>query len=260
MKVYISTDLEGVSGVTMWEQTREPTAAAYQHARHLLTCDVNAAVEGCLAGGADEVVVLDGHGLPLNFIPDELHPGAAYVVGPGRGAHTVVDGSFDAAMLVGYHAMAGTPDAVLAHTQSSKAGCRYWYNGRESGEIAQCAAAIGHHGIPVVMVTGDAAACAEAHEFLGDGIVTVSVKKGTGITSCVMVPPKRAWDMIREGAAEALTRIGQCEPYKLDVPITARLQYGSKEIADKANCSRSTRIDDRTFERTMDSQLEVLRF
>ena len=260
MKVYISTDLEGISGVTMWEQTREPDTAAYQHARHLLTCDVNAAVAGCLDAGATEVLVLDGHGLPFNFIPDELHPGATYVVGPGRGAHSIVDSSFDAAMLVGYHAMAGTPNAVLAHTQSSKAGCRYWYNGRESGEIAQCASVLGHHGIPVVMVTGDDATCAEAHEFLGNAVVTVCVKKGTGITSCVMTPPQRAWQMIREGAAEALRRIGQCTPFKLDTPITARLQYGTKEIADKARCTLSTRIDGRTFERTMDSQLEIHKF
>jgi len=261
VKVYISTDLEGISGVTVWEQTRDRTTALYQEARRLLTRDVNAAVEGCLAGGADEIVVLDGHGGGFNFVPEELHPGATYVTGPGRPrTHCGLDETFDAAMFVGYHAMAGTPNAVLAHTQSSKGGNRYWYNGRESGEIAQCASVCGHHDVPVVMVAGDEAACAEARAFLGDGITTVAVKKGFGITCCQMIPPARAREMIEQAAAEALTRIGQCKPYKLDLPIQARLQFATKEIADKANCQLSTRIDDRTFERTIDSQLEIHRF
>ena len=261
MKVYISTDLEGISGVTVWEQTRDRTTQLYQQARHLLTCEVNAAVEGCLAGGADEVVVLDGHGGGFNFVPDELHPGATYVTGPGRPRpHSAFDETFDAAMFVGYHAMAGTPNAVLAHTQSSKSGSRYWYNGRESGEIAQCATVIGHYGVPVVMVTGDEAACIEAREFLGEGIATVGVKRGFGLTCCQMVPPRRAWEMIKETAAEALTRAEQCRPYKIDVPIHARLQFGTKEIADAAKCSLSKRIDDRTFERTIDSPLDIHKF
>jgi len=261
VKVYISTDLEGISGVTVWEQTREKTTELYQQARYLLTYEVNAAVEGCIAGGADEIVVLDGHGGGFNFVPDELHPGATYVTGPGRpGVLCGLDESFDAALFLGYHAMAGTPKAVLAHTQSSKSGNRYWYNGRESGEIAQSAIVCGHYDVPVVMVTGDEAACAEAREFLGDGIVTVSVKKGCGITSCLMIPPKRAREMIREAAAEALTRIEQCQPYKIDVPIRARLQFGTQEVAERAGCPLSKRVDDRTFERTIESPLDIVKF
>lgn len=261
MKVYISTDLEGVSGVTVWDQTREMTTALYQHARHLLTREVNAAVAGCLAGGADEVVVMDGHAGGFNFVPDELHPGATYVTGPGRpGVLCGLDESFDAAMLLGYHAMAGTPNAVLAHTQSSKRGDRYWYNGRESGEIAQSALVCGHYDVPVVMVTGDEAACVEARAFLGEEIVAVSVKKGFSINSCQMVPPQRAWEMIRSGAADAIKRVAQCKPYKLDLPIHARLRFPTREIADAAGCPFSKRVDDLTYERTIESPLDVVRF
>ena len=261
MKVYIPTDLEGISGVTVWDQTREMTTALYQHARHLLTREVNAAVKGCLAGGANEVVVLDGHGGGFNLVPDELHPGATYVTGPGRPAMLCgLDETFAAAILLGYHAMAGTPNAVLAHTQSSKRGDRYWYNGRESGEIAQTALVCGHYGVPVVMVTGDEATCAEARAFLGDGIVTASVKKGLGINACQMLAPEAAWDLIAESAAKALAQVGQCKPYKIDLPIHARLRFPTRETADAAGCLRSKRVDEFTYERLIESPLEVVRF
>jgi len=261
MKVYISTDLEGISGVTVWDQTRDMTTQLYQQARELLTEEVYAAVEGCVNAGADEIVVLDGHGGGFNFVPDELHPGATYVTGPGRpGVLCGLDESFDAAILLGYHAMANTPNAVLAHTQSSKRGDRYWYNGRESGEIAQSAIVCGHYNVPVVMVTGDDAACAEARDFLGDDVVTVSVKKGLGITSCQMLAPQAAWKKITEAVAEALQRIGRCKPYKLDLPITARLRFPTRETADAAGCIRSKRIDEFTYERLIENPLEVVKF
>jgi len=261
MRVYVCTDLEGISGVTHWDQTREMTTAAYQHARHLLTKEVNACVQGCLDGGAKEVVVLDGHGGGFNFVPDELHPGATYVTGPNRPTMLPgLDASFAAVILLGYHAMANTPQAVLAHTQSSKAGCRYWYNGRESGEIAQSAIVAGHFGVTVVLVTGDEATCAEARAFLGEGIVTVAVKKGISITCCEMVPPQRAWELIRKGAAEALARIPRCKPYTIDLPIKARLSYLTAEIADTAGCRLSRRVDATTYERVIESPLDVVRF
>lgn len=261
MKIYMSTDLEGISGVTVWEQTRDRTTALYQDARMLLTREVNAAVEGCLAGGAEDVVVLDGHAGGFNLVPEELHPGARYVTGPRRPEpYCGLDESVTAAMLVGYHAMAGTPKAVLAHTQSSKSGNRYWYNDRETGEIGQTALLCGHYGVPVVLVTGDAATCREARAFLGETVTTVSVKKGLGTTCCEMLAPARARERLREGAAEAMGRIADCRPYLIDRPIRARLQFATKEIADHAHCTRSIRIDDRTYERTMQSQLEVYQF
>ncbi|MFW6161434.1 MAG: M55 family metallopeptidase [Planctomycetota bacterium] len=261
MKIYISTDLEGIGGVSVWEQTRDKTTALYQTARRLLTQETNAAVEGCLAGGAEEVVVLDGHGGGFNFVPEELHPGARYVTGPRRPQpYCGLDESVAAAMLVGYHAMAGTPNAVLAHTQSSRSGNRYWYNGQETGEIGQTALICGHYGVPVILVTGDEATCREARAVLGDSVTTVSVKKGLGTTCCEMLAPTRACELVREGAAEAMGRIEEARPYLIDRPIRARLQFATKDIADQACCERSTRIDERTYERTMQTQLEVYQF
>ncbi len=261
MKIYISTDLEGISGITTFAQTRDRESVLYQQARHLLTAEVNAAVQGCLDGGATEIVVSDGHGGGFNFVPDELHPGATYVTGPGRPRPACgLDESFDAAMFVGYHAMNGTETGVLYHTQSSLGDNKYWYNGRESGEIAQSALICGHFDVPVVMVTGDDAACAEAREFLGEQIITVSVKEGYSRESCRMIPPARAHQLVQEGAAAALKVIDRCRPYKIDLPIRARLQLGSRELADKHGGRLSQRVDDRTFERTMESALEIYQF
>ena len=261
MKVYVSTDLEGISGITTWEQTREFASPHYQHARHLLTREVNACVQGCLDGGATEIVVLDGHAGGYNFVPDELHPGATYVTGTCRPAWFCgLDESVDAAILLGYHAMVGTPNAVLAHTQSSRSGNRYWYNGQESGEIAQSAIVCGYYSVPVVLVTGDEAACVEARALLGDGITTASVKKGLSITSCLMVPPQRAWEMVQKAAAEALGSVGRCQPYKISTPIQARLKFPTREIADAAACQLSQRVDDTTYERLVESPLDILKF
>jgi len=261
MKVYIATDLEGISGVCCFEQTRDRTSPHYEYARHLLMGDVNAAVQGCLDGGAEEVLVSDGHGGGFNFLPREMHPGARYFTGVQRPRLVCgLDESFDAAILLGYHAMNGTEDGVLHHTQSSKAECKYWYNGRESGEIAQSGILLGHFGVPVVMVTGDEATCREAKEFLGKHTVTVAVKKGYSRQCAVLIAPKRAYKMIRAGAKKAMKRIKKCTPYAIDFPAEGKLQVGSKEIADGRTPNLSERVDDVTFVATFESPLDIYKF
>ena len=261
MKIYISTDLEGISGVCIFEQTRERTSPLYQEARRLLMRDINAAVQGCLDAGAAEVVVLDGHGGGFNFVPELMHPGACYVTGVQRPrAACGLDDTFDGAMLLGYHAMNGVETGVLHHTQSSKAESKYWYAGRESGEIAQSALIMGHYGVPVIMVTGDEACCAEAKEFLGDEVVTVAVKEGYSRESAKIIPPPRAHEMLREGAAQAVRNADNCKPYSIEFPTTVRVQFGGKETADGMKFQKAKRLDDLTFEAVIDSPLEVLRF
>lgn len=261
MKIYISTDLEGISGVCVFEQTRDRTSPHYEHARHLLMADISAAVQGCLDGGAKEIVVSDGHGGGFNFVPDEMHPGALYFTGVDRpGTACAFDDSFDGAILLGYHAMNGTATGVLHHTQSSKAECKYWYNGRESGEIAQSAIVFGHFGVPVVMVTGDDATCAEARDFLGKEVVTVSVKRGYSRQCAVLVPPQRAHKMIRAGAKKAMRHVKKCKPYKIDFPAEGRLQLGTKELADQKKPNLSKRVDDVTFVATFESPLDIYKF
>ena len=260
MKVYISTDMEGISGICLFEQVRIGSPH-YEASRRLLMGDVNAAVEGCLLGGATRVVVMDGHGGGFNFIPEEMHPEAEFVTGTERPfSHPGADEGFQAGMFVGYHSQAGTAKGMLHHTQSSESGNLYWYNGRPSGEIAQCATILGHFKIPVVMVTGDDAACREAREFLGDGIVTVSVKRGYSRQCGCLIPPQKAHEMIRAGAQEAMKRARLCQPYTPATPIVGRLRFPDKTVADRFRPVRSRRVDDYTFEATFESPLDIYGF
>ncbi|MEN6304175.1 MAG: M55 family metallopeptidase [Armatimonadia bacterium] len=260
MKVYICTDLEGISGITLFTQTREE-GPAYERARSLLMGDVNAAVQGCLDGGASVVRILDGHGHPLNFVPEEMHPGAEYIAGKGFPTLAVgVDETFDCAMLIGSHAMCRTPDGVLYHTQNSRMDCRYWYNGVESGEIAQDAMIYGHFDIPVVMVSADTAGCREARQFLGENVVTVAVKEGYGRECCKMLAPTRAHELIREGAAEALKRIKECRPYKVETPLRARLERLIEPAPEGATAEEIDALPHVAFEKTCESQLDIYAF
>jgi D-amino peptidase len=263
MRIVIKTDLEGISGICKFKQTRERTSLYYQEARRLLMGDISAAVEGCLAVGADQVIVIDEHGGSFNIVPDMMHPKARYVTGvdrPGMPERTRMLPGTDGAILLGYHAMAGTPDGILCHTQSSRKGNRYWYNDRESGEIAQSALILGHYGIPVIMVSGDEAACREAREFLGGEIVTVPVKKGYSVQFGSLLAPETAHERILSGAMEAVENVEEQKPFRMSLPIHGRLWFPKIETADAFEPKRSERVDDHTFEATFQSALEIYDF
>lgn len=262
MRIFISTDLEGISGITVWEQTRDVTSPLYQEARRLLTAEVNACVEGCLDGGATEVVVNDGHGGGFNLVPELLHPGACYVTGTDRPSpgHDM-DCDMDGLIMLGYHAMNGVQDAVLHHTQSSLGENRYWYNDIESGELVQTALVAGYYGIPPIMVTGDLRCCQEARRFFGEHIVTVSVKEGYSRTCCKMLAPVRAHELIREAAGRAMAAIPLCRPFTMQLPIRARLRLQDKEAIDRIlESGLSSRVDDFTVERLIEDPRDVYRF
>ena len=263
MRVVIATDLEGISGVCVWQQTRDRTTLYYQEARRLLMGDIGAAVDGCLEGGADDVLVSDGHGGGFNIVPELMHPRATYITGTNRppvADRARVYEGVDAAVLLGYHAMAGTADGMLRHTQSSKAGNRYWYNERECGEIAQSSLLFGHFGIPVVMVTGDAAACREARDFLGRDVVTVAVKEGYGEQFGALLSPAAAHELISAGAHEAMSRAAARQPFTMDLPIRGRLRFPDKSTADSFRTGRAVRTDDYTFEAEFERALDIYGF
>lgn len=263
MRIYMAVDLEGISGVCVFDQTREPTTTHYQDARRLLMDDINAAVAGCFDGGATEVVVEDEHAGGFNFLGDLIDSRVVYLTGKSRPKMSQRENiytGFDGAILLGYHAMAGTPDGILNHTQSSRKGNRYWYNGRESGEIAQAALRLGHCGVPVVMVSSDDAGCREARDFLGKKIVTVSVKRGVTIEYGFLIPPKRAHEMLHDGACKAMSLVGKLKPFKMKLPIQGRLQFPDKTTADACRPVRGKRVDDHSFEATFDRGIDVLEF
>lgn len=162
--------------------------------------------------------------------------------------------------------MAGTLNAFLDHTQSSTSWFNYYLNGEKHGEIGQCAAWAGHYNIPLLLVIGDQAACDEARRLYSTP-VTVAVKLARGRQHATLIHPQNARQMIREGAKQAMGWVGKHQPWILPKPITVRLELCRSDMADalaesawSPGNSRITRIDARTVEMTVDSQLAIMKW
>jgi D-amino peptidase len=169
----------------------------------------------------------------------------------------VLQQGFDAAILLGFHAMSHTSRGVLCHTQSSLTWNNCWVDGRLVGEITQVAILLGGCDIPVVMVTGDDKTVLEARTVLGDDIVTVQVKQGLSREGALMLAPKRARALIREGAKDALQRISKIAPYKPQFPLTVRWQFKDSGIVDRYR-GQAKRIDATTLEKVVHTPEEVI--
>jgi len=235
LKIYVNTDLEGISGVFNFTQTREKGSPENLLACEYFMGDLDAVIQGLRDGGATEVIVLDGHGNQA-VVPHLMTQGATYITGrprPGAGNLSLLDSSFSAMVMIGFHAMNGTPDGVLCHTQSSKTENRYWYNDIESGELLQNAVIAGYYGVPIVMVTGDEATCREAHRFFGDKIVTVSTKRGLAREAAQLYPFGETRKALYEGAKKAVSVISECKPYILKFPVKAKKEQLIQESDSK---------------------------
>ena len=232
MKVYISTDLEGATGVYRFDQTREKGSPLNIQAVRFLMRDVAAVVQGLREGGAAEIVVMDGHGPGCSFMYalEEMVAGARYLTGvPRPRPFYPLDETFDGVVLLGYHAMNGTPDGVLHHTQNSKMEAKYWYDGVERGEIFQHAVVAGHYDVPVMLVTGDTATCREARELLGEGLPTVAVKEGIARQTAILIPPDETREMLAEGGRRAMAALPKLRPYKIKLPCHAVTRRASPD-------------------------------
>jgi D-amino peptidase len=226
VKIFMETDLEGVSGVYKFEQTREKDTPLNIQACEYFMGDLAAVVRGLRDGGATEIVIIDGHGTQC-MIPHLMEHGAKYVTGkpkPG-GNQWSADDSYDGIVFFGFHAMNGTPDGVLHHTQSSKSENKYWYNGVESGEMAQAAAIAGYYSVPPILVTGDVATCREAKKFFGPEVITVATKQGLSREAAVLYPYEETRKALYEGARKAIAAIPECKPYIIETPVKAKMQY-----------------------------------
>ena len=251
MTVVLMTDLEGISGVNDPKQIWDEHSAGNQLARERLMADTNAAVDGVIAGGATTVFVVDGHGAGKNFIPDALDP-RAQQLSVSEWQNKMRSGTVDAFLEIGAHAMAGTQNGFFDHTQSSKSWFCYSVNGRPSGEIAQGAIFAGAFGIPMVMVSGDEAACAEARDFLGE-IATAVVKRGTGWASAELVDFEEAEARIRAAAQEGMAKIKTIAPYCPALPLEIKLTYFRADFCEAtlARCPGLERVDARTVRKTV---------
>jgi len=262
MKVYILTDLEGVSCVVREEQTGPSGGREYDEACLLLTRDINAAVDGALEGGATEIVVNDLHGARagFNLIHEELHKGAKYITGGPRPCRLAgIDKSFNVAFMVGYHAMAGTQAAVLEHTMSTRVIVNAYINGRRVGEIGIDASMLGYFGVPVALVTGCKRAVEEAQSLLG-GVEGVIVKEGLSRNFAICLPPAETRDLIRKAAKKAVQRAADLKPFTIDTPVTVKIEYSHPNYADlQTRTPGVERVDARTVRCQGEDLLEVMR-
>lgn len=254
MKIYILTDLEGAAGVNRWTQTREGETPEKWAAMKLLTHEINAAIDGIhdAAPGA-EMVVWDGHGSGgIDYA--EIHKDALVIMhGRGNKPPYCLDDAFDAQFFVGQHAMAGTPDAPLCHTYSSRTIEYYKINGILMGEFGCRAAMAGAFGVPTVFISGDDKACAEAKSLIPN-VFAVETKKGLGIELALHLSPHRAQRNIRIAIANAVRHIRDVPPFKIDPPyeqeirvldgcnIEGYLNRGAEKIDDRTVVKRSENI------------------
>lgn len=248
MNIYIMVDAEGISGIHDREQVM-PSGSRYQEGRELMVKDINACVEGCKAAGADKIYVRDAHGSGSNIVWSKLTSLADYyIIGyTGQDRYPGLE-DCDGVILLGYHAMAGTPGAILEHTMSSASVQNYWINGKKAGETAVDAGIVGDKGKPVIMVSGDDKVCKEAKELLPN-VVTAEVKKGITWKGGMLLPPDKAYELIKEKAKEAVERLAEQKPLVFDKPIRLRAEVTERSLLPLTYAKPYIKIiDGRTYE------------
>jgi D-amino peptidase len=223
-RILIVTDLEGAGGVNDRDEQLLPGQRRYIESRRILTGEVNAAVRGARAAGASRTVIWDGHDGSRTLSIDEIDPAAELIQGkPTPANYYMADKLYDGVMFIGQHAMAGTKDGVLAHSQSFNVK-RIAINGRDVGEIGQVAAIAGHFGIPVIMLAGDQAACDEITA-LQPKAVTVAVKRLAGKASTLSLSHATATRQVEDAARKAVAQIAEYQPWKITGPVEMTIEY-----------------------------------
>jgi D-amino peptidase len=253
VKVFVISDMEGVAGIVKPEQTGAGEAL-YEEGRKLYTQEINAAVRGAKAAGATEIVVMDCHGAGKGYtfnslLPEDLDPDCEFVVQDEWTEYTeFLEQGVDAALFVGMHARAGAGEGVLNHTVSGPDFQNLWFNDTLVGETGINAALCGTWDCPVLLVTGDQAACREGRELLGERLTTVEVKRGTGVKSARMIPPARARELIEVGATQALQDLQAVPPYDPGKPSEIKVEFKWTEPAAKLRHRQGVELlDDRTI-------------
>ena len=242
MRVFVVSDMEGVSGIVKWEQV-SGGESLYEEGRKLYTEEINAAVRGAKAAGATEIVVMDCHGAGKGWdfnslVPELLDPDCEWVVQNEWTEYTeILEQGCDAALFIGMHAKAGTPLGVMSHTISGRDYRDLRFNGTSVGETGVNAALCGTWDCPVVLVTGDDVVCREAADLLGPELVTVEVKQALGRYSARNLPPVRARELIEAGAKEAVEKRDRIPPYDPGKPCEIEAVF-----ADRASSSATSTV------------------
>ncbi len=258
MKVFISVDMEGISGIVDNSMTN-PSQKDYEKGRSLMAKDINAAIEGILSLGPAEIVVSDAHGSMNNINPEELHKEAILVRGRPKPLSQMagIDDTFDVAFFLGYHSKKGTQFGILSHTYSGVSIESLHINDLEVGETGMNAGIAGYYGVPLVLLTGDLAVTKEV-DALNPKIHTVVTKEAISRVAAKCLHPQKSRELIKKEAAKALQNVGNIEPFKFQPPINFRIRFTDAKKTDAASFIPSaTRIDGKTITITHSDYIKV---
>ena len=248
MKILIASDMEGITGVTTWDQVT-PGHAEYGRFRRLMTQDINAAIRGACDAGADEAIVADGHWNGSNILVEELDRRARLNTGSPSPFSMMqgIDESVEGVLFIGYHARNGSANAILDHTWSSRTVANVWLNDLLTGEYGLNAAQAGHFGVPVIMASGDQTACRQMSDLLGE-IETAVVKQASGRYAAECLAPQVSEGLIYEAALRAVQRLSEGDmpdPFILETPVRVMVEFFSSDMADRASLLPHTQREGR---------------
>jgi D-amino peptidase len=261
MKIYISADMEGVTGVVTGEQLG-PQGFEYSRFREFMTQEVNAAIEGALAAGAAEIVVSDSHGNGQNLLIERLPKNVTLVRAFPRPLMMMqgIDETFAGVIFLGYHTGTTNPQGVRAHTMSSARLADVQLQGASVSEAGINAAIAGHFNVPVILVSGDDAVVKETTALLGD-VEGATVKWSYGFHSAKTLMPEAAQQLIREKVKKAVGRIKDFKPYKLKPPVRLDVRFKNYRPSEVLSyLSIVERTDAHSIRFTGKDMIEVSRF
>jgi D-amino peptidase len=260
MKILISADMEGATGVT-WPADVEPGTEQWQRCRRMFTSDVNAAAAGFLNGGADEVLINEAHATMRNLLLEELDARAVMLTGRHKDLSMVEGiqhGDVDGVAFVGYHTAAGA-DGVLAHTYLPNSVTSIWVNGVHASEGLLNSHVAAQYGVPVVLVTGDDRTCADAAGYAPDA-PAVAVKDCISRYAAVCRPPAVTAAAIRSAAAEGAWLAGRRTSGGEAGPFVTEIEVDAAQLAQAAAIVPGVlRTGDRTVTYTAASGSELIR-
>jgi D-amino peptidase len=247
-KVFMITDMEGVDGIFDRDLQVEPfKSPRWEESRKLLTGDINAAVDGLLAGGATQVVVWDGHDSSHTLSALDIHPKAILLAGEPIAPTLELDPSYSAVIFIGQHAMAGASGGILHHSYSSASIQNIWVNNQPVGEIGGRVMLAGSYGIPVIMLSGDHAAC---HEFLAmvNNAECAEVKWGVSWSAGYTLSHPAAVSLIREKTERAMRRLAEIKPYRMNGPVEVKVEFATQAAAQNIRPREGVeRLNERTW-------------
>ncbi|MEO7019556.1 MAG: M55 family metallopeptidase [Ktedonobacteraceae bacterium] len=260
MKLFLSTDFEGTSGIVAWEQIIEGQAE-YAQGRILLTNEVNAVITGAQQAGASQFVVNDAHSFMRNLHPQDLQGEATLITGRHKPLYMMegLDSSFDGALFVSYHGSLGAERAILSHTYNPRAIWEARINGEIVGESGINALVAAHYGVPIIFVSGDEVTAREATS-IAPQAEKIVVKESLGRFAAANLHPDVACRLLREGASRAVHNISTMHPPAFTLPVALEVTFLVADMAELALWVRNVeRVGPRTIAIRNDSLLDLYR-